>query len=152
MITIEQMGKFLDTFRSPVWLVDHCWYVRCHYQPVIKMNRIPNTRILLYTLPYCFEDFTDFRRCNRWKSTCPDDQDYSSYSYVRDITVSIRPLDNFSSYPCNFPSVESFDLRRPYDGNFSSLIPTLNLPTSLSVYMYNEIPTSKLQVLLEWSM
>ncbi|CAF0999493.1 unnamed protein product [Rotaria sordida] len=52
--TEEQLEDFLDTFRTPFWLDEHQWFIRCNWPQHINKNQ--------------------------WsKTTCPTARDYNSY-------------------------------------------------------------------------
>ncbi|CAF3162832.1 unnamed protein product [Rotaria sp. Silwood2] len=122
----EQLEDFLNTFRTPFWLDDHQWFVRCDWPQ--HTNKV----FILYTLPYCFSD-TYVIYQNRWsKATCPNAHDYDSYNRVTNVFYKGR-VDNLALYPRCYPNIRRLTLKLPFDNNFLTIIPTLDHLTSLNV-------------------
>ena len=52
----KEIDEMLDSYRTPFWLVDHQWFVRCQWEVYIN-----TVSIYLYTLPYAFHLYKSIR-------------------------------------------------------------------------------------------
>jgi len=113
----EEIDATLDSYRTPFWLVDHQWFVRCQWEP-------DNDQIFiyLYTLPYAFHLYAHiFKNSNgRTKSTCLHEDDYWSYDRVtklvqhyhasNDLFLSHIHFNNIQHLKVIFPRADRFCL------------------------------------------
>ncbi|CAF0909492.1 unnamed protein product [Rotaria sordida] len=119
--TEEQLEDFLDTFRTPFWLDEHQWFIRCNWPQHINKNQ--------------------------WsKTTCPNARDYNSYDRVMNVFYKGR-IDNLTLLPRCFPNIRRLTLRFPCNNHFWTIIPTLDHLTSLNVIETRE--NSRSEFLLE---
>ena len=124
--TEEQIMELLDSFRTPFWLDEHQWFVRCHY----GADRCACSQALniMYTLPYAFQTF----RCSAKhtvKSTCPIENDYFLYNRVRTVYKYVPEETPFIQFPslCDY-SLDIFSDRKSWTNNL-----LLNKLTRLSI-------------------
>ncbi|CAF2933159.1 unnamed protein product [Rotaria sp. Silwood2] len=129
---LQQLEEILNTYRTPFWLNEHCWYVRCDYN---RNNRDEN--IHLYTLPYCSDRLTHLESDTWYKTTCSNDRHYLSYDCVQELAL----MSTFS------PSIHFYNIRSLFicltkDLNIWSSIPTMYDLTSLSLELKYYSPQS----------
>ncbi|CAF1200181.1 unnamed protein product [Rotaria sordida] len=145
--TIEEtIDELLSSFRTPFWLQEHQWYVRCHWNP-----SDPYKWITLYTLPYSFDTF-DYSNKSCTKSTCYDEQQYWSYDHVKIYghgNVENTLLDNFSLLRARFHNIHHLQINLSFDNTFWSRFPSLNHLKSLHVYIYKYSDYYQLQTLFD---
>ncbi|CAF1250637.1 unnamed protein product [Adineta steineri] len=65
----EKIDQFLATYRTPLWIEHHQWFIRCHWGLWME-----NIMICVYSLPYKFGDSLIYedQLLDKTKSTCPD--------------------------------------------------------------------------------
>ncbi|CAM4829041.1 unnamed protein product [Rotaria magnacalcarata] len=139
----EQLDDVLNTFRTPFWLDEHQWFVRCDWPQHSKKL------FLLYTLPYCFGDIHVIHQ-NQWsKTTGPNTCDYNSYDRVMNVFYNGR-IGNLTLSPIVYPNVRHLTLRVSVDNYFWTIIPTLDHLLSLEIIEIrgNSQSKSYLKVLL----
>ncbi|CAF1140865.1 unnamed protein product, partial [Adineta ricciae] len=68
-----QVADLLRSFRSPFWLEEHQWFVRCHWNGEGEAS--------LYTLPYRYKDVR-LDSSTTFQSTCPNDDHHWFYDHV----------------------------------------------------------------------
>ena len=105
----QEMDELLDSFRSPFWLEDHQWYVRCDLVP-----RIKSWVIEIYTIPYAFSDlFVSLQALS--KSTAPNADDYWLYDSVETLhyDIFIR-INNPVRLQARFPNVRHLSIPFSY--------------------------------------
>jgi hypothetical protein len=135
----EALEDLLNTFRTPFWLNDHKWFVRCDWP------QHSNKMFVLYTLPYCFSN-TYVIYQNRWsKTTCLDANDYNSYDRVMNVFYK-GCINNIVLFPRYYPNIRRLTLRLPFDKHFWTIISTLDNLTSLKVIETREHNLSESQL------
>jgi hypothetical protein len=140
----EIIDELLLSFQTSFWLEEHQWYIRCHWNP-----SDPYKSITLYTLPYAFHTF-DYSNKSCTKSTCFDQQKYSSYDRVRIFThgtIENTSLDNFSLLRARFPNIHHLYINLPFDDQFWLCFSSLNHLTSLHISLYKYSGYCQLQKL-----
>ncbi|CAF4721268.1 unnamed protein product [Rotaria sp. Silwood1] len=126
----EELNEILDSYRTPFWLIDHQWFVRCHWE--LKNNEI---LVYFYTLPYSFSSYTYFLKNSNicTKSTCPHEDDYCSYNHVTTLMQPCSiPNDLFVSR-IRFHNIRHLEVSFPLADQFLSVIPQLDQLTSLEI-------------------
>ncbi|CAF2897020.1 unnamed protein product [Rotaria sp. Silwood2] len=145
--TIEEViDKLLVSFRTPFWLQEHQWYVRCHWNP-----SDPYKWVTLYTLPYHFDTF-DYSNKSCTKSTCYDESQHWSYDLVEIYghgSVENNLLDSFSLIRARFRNIHHLQINLSIDDTFWLRFPSLNCLTSLHVYIYKYCGYYQLQTLFD---
>jgi hypothetical protein len=143
----EELDRLLSSYRTPFWLVDHQWFVRCRWN--LKLGNIH-----LYTLPYAFDffDIDDYCFDILTKSTCPFENDYCSYN--SETALSFRSSLNDSILSHNrFRNVQQLDLTFPLDSRFLSNILRFDQLTSLFALCHSksnpDSDLSQLQALID---
>lgn len=140
-----KVDEYLETYRTPFWIEDHQWFIRCHWG--IRWNNL-NARI--HTLPYQFDYFSLFHQEFHYKTkwTCPDQMNFS-YDSVRN--VDYDPLlfhdKTFSRIQLN--SIEILRLQLPIDHRFFSFIPRFDHLLFLGVILPIDYDQSQFQRLLD---
>jgi len=121
--TIEE---YVDRLLNSFWLDDHQWYVRCHWDETTDLNEFDS--IVLTTLPdltNCSSNVTDL---TYHKSTCPDENIYSSYDHTDFLDLAYTQL--FYLHPFVFPDIRHLSLKHPVNDKLWSIVPNLkNLRT-----------------------
>ncbi|CAF1228967.1 unnamed protein product [Adineta steineri] len=147
--TEKQLNELLDTFRTSFWLDENHWYVRCHWD---SQDIIQNTHIytLPHTFPYCFDRTRKPRlKLNGWcKSTCPNDQEFWSYDYVRESPLT-REIEDWALSPMRFSKISILQIALPTHESIWSIIPTFNYLTSLTISIVGNNAQSQLQALID---
>ncbi len=143
----EDIDQLLSTFRTAFWLVEHQWFVRCHWDPSDSLRKA-----LVYTLPYAFNEFCYSNEfCS--KSTCLDEEDYWSYGRVQIISLTNNGKTSFDSYSLlrslHFPRIRHLDINIPFDDSFSLPFPSLHHLTSLDVFLNTDSNYYQLQTLID---
>ncbi|CAF1445684.1 unnamed protein product [Rotaria sp. Silwood1] len=138
----ELAEQLLNTFRSPFWVDEHRWFVRCDSCPTRGW-------IFIYTLPYAFDDFSVYGRLLS-KSTCPQEKNLQTYDCVRELTYDVEPSTCSQLSDIQFNKPEKMRIRLPVDDYFWSIVPTFDHLTSLQVQAsdINEECTKQFQLLL----
>jgi hypothetical protein len=92
----QQANELLDTFRTPFWLHEHQWYVRCDWY-----------HGRLYTLPYAFHLFTNIATdITRSQWTCPDIKKYWLFDRVHTLDGSTGMFTFLMKH--NFRKIHNF--------------------------------------------
>ena len=112
----EIVDKLLDSFRSRFWLEKLRWYVGCHE----KLEQHCRT-ILLYSLPYAFNEFDSSMLTVTYKSTYPHEH---------------SRLGNDHSFT-KFFNVRNLSIHFPSDKNFWSIVPMLHQLQKMLDFIYN---------------
>jgi hypothetical protein len=126
----EEIDRILDSYRTPFWLIEHRWFVRCRWEPTDD-----RTYIFLYTLPYAFDAFIKHsQNCNtRIKSTCPRDNEYLFHDRVTTLFYQASIMD-FAILPHDrFNKIQHSEVELPFYGRFLSDMPQFDQLTSLVV-------------------
>jgi hypothetical protein len=142
--------RILDSYRTPFWIIDHRWFVRCRWT---SDDRV--TSIFLYTLPYDSDVFA--LHCENVnphaKSTCLSDDDYSSYDRVTTLHYNFSPFNGSCLSHIRFHNVTHLEMTLPFCDRFLSILPRLEHVTSLYVSSNSETNTdlvlSQLQTLID---
>ncbi len=146
-INIEnKVNEILNTFRTPFWLDEHRWFVRCEWDPENKTSYIR-----LYTLPHCFGDCYILNPAYKFKSTWPQDRNYRPYDRSHNRMDYISSEKCFIDWPLSldlFPKIDHLTINLPIYENIWSIIPIFDHLTSLEVSLHNRTYLSQLQVLL----
>ena len=146
----EEMQEIFDSYRTSFWIIERQWFVRCHW-------KLENTQvwILLYTLPYAFSSYSYLTENSNGsnKSTCPNENDYSSYNRVITLRQSYLTLnDPFVSH-IRFHNIRHLEMTIPFSDRFLSVLPRLDQLTSLDVSSDSEgdadLALSQLQSLID---
>jgi hypothetical protein len=137
----NRIDEILNTFRTPFWLDEHRWFVRCEWAP-----KYSSRAISLYTLPHCCENIYALVPPVRSKSTCPEIQDQCLFNDVCHIISKNRVLPNLLSILS--PKVVHLKIELPINHNVWSFISTLDYLTSLEVSLNCKTDLSQLQTLI----
>ncbi|CAF4318300.1 unnamed protein product, partial [Adineta steineri] len=139
----EEINEFMDTYRTPFWLIDHQWFIRCHWGLDFK-------NIYVYTLPYAFS-FLSFIQNDQntfTMSTCPNKNDYYTYNRVSTLLSS---NDSFI-YHIHFNNIRHLELTLPVSDHFLTAFPRFDRLISLTVSSDSDsdvdIVLSQLQILI----
>ncbi|CAF4955235.1 unnamed protein product [Rotaria sp. Silwood1] len=138
----EQIDLLLDTFRTPFWLNEHGWFVRCDWNAQIIDN------ISLYTVPYAF-DALSIHHSKRSKWTCPNDNNYWSYNYVKNFWYENDLFQDLNLFPAHFPNIHHLRLRLPVNDNFWFVIPTLHNLISLNLSLRQSRTITQINALFD---
>ncbi|CAF1306797.1 unnamed protein product [Adineta ricciae] len=141
----ERIDEIFQTFRSPFWLDERHWYVRCDWSPDYgKMS--------LYTVPYAFEDFT-FEYSVISKSTYPCKSSQRLYDSVHQLTYKARLLPWSTRSRIQFFNIRTLIVEFPISDFFYSMVPNFEQLTALEVSSNDRSthPTLQLQILLDRS-
>jgi hypothetical protein len=145
----EEMNEILDSYRTPFWLIDHQWFVRCHWN--LEDDKI---FVYLYTLPYAFSFYAYIlKNANvSTKSTCPHENDYWSYNRVTTLIQHHSTLNDSFLSRIRFHNIRNFEVIFPLADQFLSVLPRLDQLISLNVSSDSEIDAdialSQLQILI----
>ncbi|UJR24773.1 hypothetical protein I4U23_006147 [Adineta vaga] len=127
----EEIDKIINTYRTPFWIEQHQWFVRC-----FGFVKEEYTYIHLHTLPYRFQSFHLGTNENfLFKSTCPKDEDYSIYNHVHKLEYDCNFLEDIDISQIQFSNLQHLILTFPYDDQFHNLIPRLNNLIYLEIQM-----------------
>jgi hypothetical protein len=126
----QKVDEILNSFRTDFWLNEHRWFVRCHWNP----DEDDFSGYYLYTLPYT-SNILSHRMGKCFKSTCPNEDDYSSYDCVQILNYSFASRFDSRLF---FPKLHELSLTFPSEENFWSIIPTLDQLTTLHLNIEND--------------
>ncbi|CAF1194459.1 unnamed protein product [Rotaria sordida] len=138
----KQIDLLLDTFRTPFWLDEHHWFVRCDWNPQTIDN------ISLYTVPYAF-DTLSIHHSTQSKWTCPNDSNYWSYNRVQHFWYQNDLFQDLNVFPARFLNIHHLRIRLPVNDNFWSVIPTLHRLTSLDLSLRQSRTINQINALLD---
>ncbi|CAF1295710.1 unnamed protein product [Rotaria sp. Silwood1] len=141
---VEMREQLIDSFRTPFWIEQRQWFIRCHWESLIESRSV-----WLYTLPYAFDDFDIQNKPS--KSTCPHENDYWSYNRVRHLIYQFPMIEESSTHQICCPNIDRLSLDLPVTNCFWSLIPTLNrvISMKLSLKQDNDKVRSQLQSMFD---
>ena len=145
----EKIDKLLNTFRTPVWLDERRWFVRCDYHTRSMEMGLIELSGSLYTLPYPSEAYRNFNRQTLFKSTCPHDEDHWLYTNVREIN---DVYEDFSWSLCRirFPNIEHLTIRLPTThADMRHVFSNLDHLTFLQIQQFDITALDQLQVIIE---
>ncbi|CAF1116807.1 unnamed protein product [Adineta ricciae] len=127
----EEVDELIDTYRTPFWIEEHQWFVRC-----FGFVKDDNVLIHLHTLPYRFEEFhLEMNDGYIFKSTCPKEDDYLIYNHVRKLKYDCNLSDDENIPSIQFTNLQYLALTFPYDDQFHAFVPQLDQLTFLEVRM-----------------
>ena len=139
----QQANDLLETFRTPFWIDQHQWFVRCDWD---RNNVFRNG--ILYTLPYAFNDCFYFDAMSSI-STCPTTDDYWSYDHVRMLSHG-NPENDLGKelilFSARFGRIRHLKISFPFEENFWSCLSSFNYLTSINVTL---LPTELAYVQLQ---
>jgi hypothetical protein len=124
------VDNLLETFRTPFWLSERQWFVRCEWRNE-DISRMKN--ICLYTLPFWLDTSYVVSYQMKSKSTCHDQYEKYSFTLVHSVSLLNDERCVESLFPYQFINVRSLKLSLPIDPYFRSILPNLTYLTSLSV-------------------
>ncbi|CAF1062572.1 unnamed protein product [Rotaria sp. Silwood1] len=126
----EEMNEMFDSYRTPFWLNERQWYVRCHWKLEDK-----EICILLYTLPYAFQFYSCISEnsSGHTKSTCPNENDYCSYNRVTKLFQHFPILNDSFLSRIRFYNIRHLELTLPVADQHLSILPRFDQLISLDV-------------------
>ncbi|CAF3370519.1 unnamed protein product [Rotaria sp. Silwood1] len=136
----EYVDELLNTFRTPFWLDERGWFVRCDWDQT-------DSNILLYTLPYAFDYFCVFNS-KIGKSTCPQENNQWSYDAARQLTYYVKSEKYSHLSDIQFCKVDSLKIRFPVSDYFWSMISTFDHLTSCEIMLDDTTEECKKQLQL----
>jgi hypothetical protein len=132
----RDIDELLYSFRSSFWIEEHQWFIRCQWTQLFQ-----RTNLILYSLPYLFDEFA-YRE--KSISTCSNEEDFCSYNRVK-----ILSYDDSINYQVYFSNIQHLTIKLPFQNHFWSIIPSLNKLNSLSVQLNDKSDYILLQSLLD---
>jgi hypothetical protein len=133
----QRIEELVNTFRTPFWLEERHWYIRCDWDRCLRCD----TNIHLYTLTYPNRDLSQCQRGFRSKTTCPNVNDAWTFK-------DVHKLEYFSH-----PSNELVSPYLPLDDNFWCSITNFDELTSLIISSpgenVNSLNFEQIQVILD---
>ncbi|CAF2767887.1 unnamed protein product [Rotaria sp. Silwood2] len=126
----KEMNEMFDSYRTPFWINERKWYIRCHWK--LENNEIA---ILLYTLPYALQIYSClFENSNgHTKSTCPNEDDYCSYSRVTKLLQHCSISNDWFLSHIRFYNIRHLELTLPVADQNLSTLPRFDQLISLDV-------------------
>lgn len=126
------LDKFLSTFQTNFWLVDHQWFVRLDWNPSSHQSVA-----FLYTIPYGFDEFRFLNglQCKSIVKRTKMDGLYDGVTHLRYCNGLSTSSANFIGH---FSNVHHLEIVLPCSGSFLSLIPSLNQLHSIDVTMLDD--------------
>ena len=144
----EKVDELLNTFRTPFWLDERRWFVRCEYHKRRMYMGPIELNGSLYTLPYSFETYRNFNRETLFKSTCPHDEDHWLYTNVREISDVHQNFD-WSLCRIRFPNIERLTIRLLTHADMWHVVPNLDHLTFLNIEQFDISALDQLQVIID---
>ncbi|CAF2838373.1 unnamed protein product [Rotaria sp. Silwood2] len=89
----QHVDQLVDSFRTQFWLEKHQWFIHCRHK-----SEKDYMSIILYSLPYAFDDFVLSTLNMAYKSTCPQNNDYYSYTEVNNLRYEHFLASNYISF------------------------------------------------------
>jgi hypothetical protein len=133
----EKVDDLIDTFRSPFWIDEHKWFVRC----------FPSQELIhLHTLSAQF-DYDDEMCSNLWRSTYPYDNQENFHRNIINIYDDDFFEQSFPSGIC-LPNIVNIFIGFPINKQFWTIVPNLNRLDFLSISSYEDNFQSQLQIIL----
>lgn len=142
-------GQLLNTFRTPFWLCERRWFVRC-----VGFFACTNCAIF-YTLPYSFDQIPYRNEC--WSyTTCPYDTIRLPSDHVKSVEATKEPLYSCRDLHCvfeHYPNIRHFSchLGNLKKNNFCRCHSITNHLTSLSLVLFDNTWFVQLQTFLDHS-
>ncbi|CAF1265183.1 unnamed protein product [Adineta steineri] len=135
--------ELFNSFQTQFWLKEHQWFIRYHYNTDDNSNMI-----CLYTLPYHFS-YLDIQFPLLYKSTCSNNDDYSSYDSVqhlfyRSSLVEKNFLSNFQ-----FLNINNLTINLPINDHLLLIVRKLNRLNLLEISRPNNISDDDAQTQLQ---
>ncbi|CAF1571197.1 unnamed protein product [Adineta ricciae] len=160
MIIEDHVEQILDTFRTPFYLDEHRWFVRCDWN-----RQITGQRLFLYTMPSCCRDIYVVHPSFQSKSTYPENPNVSSLDHIcypigSDLLLRngnlhlvfpnrIEYLLFRNQIPCVFlPKIGHVTIRLPTETPIWSFISTLTCLRSLNISLSYKTSLGQLQALI----
>jgi len=145
----QEIDRIIDSYRTPFWIDQHKWFVRCFYYKEDELNIIH-----LHTLPYRFKHFSfDMNDNLEFKSTCPKDRQYLMYNYVDNLKYNYNTFEDRNLDEIQFSNVQYLTLTLPYNDQFRLIVPQFDNLISLEIQMntrtHDENDLIQLQSLLD---
>jgi hypothetical protein len=125
----QRIDELLNTFRTPFWLEERRWFVRCDWDRCLECDK----GIYLYTLTYLNRDLSHCQSSFRSKTTCPNVNDAWSFKHVHKLTYINNPSSELVSSYLRFSSLRELEIDIPLDENFWCCIPNFDQLTSLII-------------------
>lgn len=144
-----EMTNFVDSYRTPFWLADRQWFIRCFWSLI--RGKIT---MFCHTLPYPLYFYSHIFQQHRVhiESTCPDDGRYRSYTRVTRLLSFETASIASRSLQIRFPNICHLEVSLPLATHFWSTFPRFEQLTSLVVSSDSEtsadLALSQLQQLL----
>jgi hypothetical protein len=142
----NEFNELLDSFRTRFWVIEHQWFVRCHWHSQSGIDFM-----YLYTLPYTLASFFANNSCILSKSTCPIENDHWSYDSVTSLRYEYSVFASSIMSQVRFSNIRYLTLSLPFNDQFLLVVPKLDKLISLnvSVHVESENVQSQLQFLLD---
>ncbi|CAF3338917.1 unnamed protein product [Rotaria sp. Silwood2] len=144
----EKVDELLNTFRTPFWLNERRWFVRCEYNIRSMDMGLMGLNGSLYTLPYSFTAYRNFQTQMLFKSTCPHDEDHWFYTNVREIDDVYKDF-NWSLCPIRFPNIERLTIGLPANEDIWHVFLNLGHLTFLNIQQVDDTALDQLQVIID---
>ena len=138
----QSLQKLVDSFSIDFWLKKHQWYIRCH-----QGFNSDCKSILLYSLPYTFNDFNLNIFTTTYKTTCPRDINNSPYHRVNNLRYDSLLSEDRGFV--QFFNLRSLSIHLPFNKHFEVIVPTLCRLNSLTILSTKENAPFSLQSLLD---
>jgi hypothetical protein len=139
-MTEEDVEKILDGYRTPFWLDEHNWFVRCDWNPT-------RSNFHIYTLPYAFDRF--YISCPIiGKSTCLQQTNEPSYDSVRSLRYDIESTAWSQLSDIQLCKIEKLEVTFPVNDYFWSMIPTFDHLISCKIISRNNSEECQRQIQL----
>jgi hypothetical protein len=147
----DEINEIIDSYRTPFWLIDHQWSIRCHW--ALENNQIWT---YIYTLPYTFFFYSYVLKSSNVhiKSTCPNENGYCSYNCIITLKQSqLMSLNGLFISNIYFDNIQHLEVSFPFPDQFLSVIPRLDQLISLNISSNSDIDAniflSQLQILID---
>ena len=108
---IAGTDQLVDSYRTPFWIKEHQWYIRCDSYLAIN-----GYCTVLYTLPYAF-DQCSYLNTYYSISTQPDDDQRHSHDRIQVVNpkfIRIDSLHKLKLLSIRFPNVHQMDIQFPW--------------------------------------
>ena len=108
---ITDMDRLVNSYRTPFWLEEHQWYIRCDCYLALSDHLA-----VLYTIPYAF-DQCSYLNTYYSISTKPDDDQRYSHDRVYRVDpkfIRIDSMQNLEFFTIRFPNVHQMDIHFPW--------------------------------------
>ena len=130
----NRVVDLIDSFRSPFWIDEHQWFVRC-----LTRERTIN----LHSLSSCYEEHLS----DIYHSTCPYDDQENFYNSITTIASTTFTDESISSH-IRLPNIQYLCVNLPINERFWSIFPTFNRLKSLKIQHHRNAFQPQVQALL----